>query len=180
MIMYVCVVALINSIITKPFLPEYALCMRCNPEEVKLFNEMQYLLLIPFTLVIGVNLLFDFDDIPIYRPPRLSAINSNQNIEPILDESPLRTSIFSFLFFVFNLISRPMFLQSFNGLTDMGIYLIFFIIKGPLIAAWTNHQLKQKKLKKNQQKMDEVELSISAQAQYSQLENAKDHVSNVL
>ena len=73
---------------------------------------------------------------------------------------------------------RTMFLPSLNGLTDLGIILIVFFIKGPLIAIWTIHQ--QKSSTNNQQKMDDVELSISLQREYSQLENPKDHVSNVL
>ena len=36
---------------------------------------------------------------------------------------------------------------------------------------WTHHRLKQKSLKKEQQKMDVVELTLSAQAENSQLEN---------
>ena len=53
--------------------------------------------------------------------------------------------------------------------------LVILLIKGPLIAIWTHHQSKQKNLKKNQQEINEVELTLSAQAENSQLES---HVLN--
>lgn len=51
--------------------------------------------------------------------------------------------------------------------------LVVLLIKGPLIALWTNRQLKQKGLKKNQQPKDIQleELTLSAQARHSQLES---------
>ena len=179
MIFYVVVVALVNFTITEPFLPQYAVCMNSSPGVVEYNFSNKIFAVIPFTVIIGTNILFDFEDISIFSPPRPrpSVFNSNQNIEPILYESPLRTSFFSLLFVVL-VMCRTMFLPSLNGLTDIGIILIVFFIKGPLIAIWTIHQ--QKSSTNNQQKMDDVELSISLQREYSQLENPKDHVSNVL
>ena len=54
-------------------------------------------------------------------------------------------------------------------------FLVILLIKGPLIAIWTHHQSKQKNLKKNQQDINEIELTLSAQAENSQLES---HVLN--
>ena len=133
------------------------------------FNYGKLLFLIPMILVICTNIYFDFDDIP--KPPHLLSINNSQNSHPIFDEIPLKTSIFSVLCFAI-MVSMIMF----SGSIDAGfknsfwIHSVIGLIKGPLIAIWTHHRLKQKSLKKEQQKMD-VELTLSAQAENSQLEN---------
>ena len=130
--------------------------------------------MIPITLIIGANIYFDFQDIPIVNPPRLSTIiNSPQNSHPIVDESPLRTSIFSGLFIVIRIpVELEIIVISLDGkYIFIGYLLGIFLVKGPIIAIWTHHQLKQKSLKNPPPKeMNEVELTLSAQPQFSQLE----------
>ena len=53
--------------------------------------------------------------------------------------------------------------------------MVISLIKGPLIAIWTYHRLKQKNLKKPKQKMDVELLTLSVQEHYLELEN---HVLN--
>ena len=171
--LYLLFVNLFNSTINVPFIPQYHICMRFNIEEAHLENWHNYgklLIMIPLILVLCTNIYFDFDDIP--KPPHLLSINNSQNSPPIFDESPLKTSIFSVLCFAI-MVSMIMF----SGSIDAGfknsfwIHSVIGLIKGPLIAMWTHHRLKQKSLKKEQQKMDVVELTLSAQAENSQLEN---------
>ena len=59
-----------------------------------------------------------------------------------------------------------------------GSILVILLIKGPLITLWTIRQLQQKGLKKNEQKKDVPleELTLSEQAQYSQLENHNNNM----
>ena len=169
--LYIFFVNLFNSTFKVPFFPLFAKCMRVNHEEANQnWQNYKLLLIIPFTFIIGTNIYFDFDDIP--KPPHLLSINNSQNSPPIFDESPLKTSIFSVTYFAI-LVSAVMF----SGSTDAGFknafwihYYVIGLIKGPLIAMWTHHRLKQKSLKKEQQKMD-VELTLSAQAENSQLES---------
>ena len=104
--------------------------------------------MIPITLIIGANILFDFKDISIVN-----------------HYSPLRTSIFSGLYIVslMSLQSRMLKCKVCLGgfYTQIGIMLGFYLVKGPIIAFWTNHQLKQKCLKNPLPKEinEEVELN---------------------
>ena len=147
------------------------MCMRFNIEEAHLENWHNYgklLIMIPLILVLCTNIYFDFDDIP--KPPHLLSINNSQNSHPIFDEIPLKTSIFSVLCFAIMVSMLSMIM--FSGSIDAGfknsfwIHSVIGLIKGPLIAIWTHHRLKQKSLKKEQQKMD-----VEAEAENSQLEN---------
>ena len=145
--------------------------MGSNLEEALDWDEYKLLILIPFTLILCTNIHFDF-----VKPPRLLSIDNIQNSEPIFDESPLRTSLISCLalLWVFGciLMVEHVFYYSIVILDN---FLVILLIKGPLIAIWTHHQSKQKNLKKNQQEINEVELTLSAQAENSQLES---HVLN--
>ena len=235
LILYLIVVSLINSSCTVPFLPEYAVCMRSNYEETEIaLNDWKLLIMIPFTIIIATNILFDYDDIPIFsfKSPRFSSqtchpnpileevpfkkskslsfinnrqnchpplktskslsnsflnINNSQNCHPILEvvplktskshlileEAPFRTSKISALFIVVLIFGKCISNIFYGKLIDFGILLAIFLIKGPLIAIWTNHQQKQKSLKRNQHKMDAhfEASSLSAQAKHSQLES---------
>ena len=172
--LYIFFVNLFNSTFKVPFFPLFAKCMRVNHEEANQnWQNYKLLLIIPFTFIIRTNIYFDFDEIPIVKPvkpPRLSSINNSQKSPPIFDErdeSHLRTSIISGLFFA-TVMFAVMFSRSLDGgfIITIGIFFVVCLMKGPLIAMWTHHCLKQKKV---QQKMDG--LTLSAQAQYSQLEN---------
>ena len=162
LMLYLFFVTLFNSTCSVAFLPPYAACMRYNFEEAELTSWQNYklLVLIPFTFIIGANILFDFQDI----------------CHPIFDESPLKTSYISSLSLVI-IICPGMFFRPLHIVIPIGILLVVFLIKGPLMAIWTNHRLKQKNLKKNQQKMDVVELTLSAQEQHSQLQNHASKIS---
>ena len=153
LILYLFFVTLFNSTCSVAFLPPYAACMRYNFEEAELsWHNYKLLVLIPFTFIIGANILFDFQDI----------------CHPIFDESPLKTSYISSLSIVI-IICPGMFFRPLHIVIPIGILLVVFLIKGPLMAIWTNHRLKQKNLKKTQQKMNvQLESTLSAQEQYSQ------------
>ena len=149
LILYLFFVTLFNSTLNVSFLPLYAACMRYNYEEAELsWHNYKLLILIPFSLIIGTNIHFDIED----------------NCHPILDESPLKTSYISTLLFVIMIFQhQAMFIRPLHILIMIGMLLVVSLIKGPLIAIWTHHQLKQKNLKKPQQKMDGDLLSLSAQ-----------------
>ena len=152
LILYLLCVALFNSTCIVAFLPQYSACMRYNFDEAELIGWHNYklLVLIPFTFIIGTNILFDFQE----------------NCHPVFDESPLKTSYISSLLFIM-IICQAMFIK--HIVITAGILLAVYLIKGPLIAIWTHHRLKQKNLKKTQQKMNvQLELTLSAQEQYSQ------------
>ena len=163
MIFYTVLVTLIDFSCTavqlKPFIPvtivpEYPVCMRSNFKEALLEWHIGKLFIsIPFTIIIATNILIDVNDIRKVTSSHLS----------IMNEPPLRTSCITGLFIV-NLMLSSLFDE---GLFAIGLILVFLLIKGPLIVIWTNHRLKQKSLKKNQQ----VERSFSEQAQFSQLES---------
>ena len=52
-----------------PFLPPYAVCIQSNVEEtLTKWQNYKLLLLIPFTLIICINIRFDFVDIPLGTP----------------------------------------------------------------------------------------------------------------
>ena len=173
LILYIFFVNLLNTSSRRPFIPEFVLCMNSNFEEAFLdLHYYKFLILIPFTFIICINIHFDMEDNPIFTTPRLSAINTNQSSDPILDELPLKTSFVSGLFIVL-MMFWTMFLNCFDGgFRFVSIMLmVIFLIKGPLIANWTSHRLQHKSLKKNQQKTEEVEPSLSAQPEHSQLEN---------
>ena len=160
LILYLLCVALFNSTCIVAFLPQYSACMRYNFDEAELIGWHNYklLVLIPFTFIIGTNILFDFQE----------------NCHPVFDESPLKTSYISSLLFIM-IICQAMFIK--HIVITAGILLAVYLIKGPLIAIWTHHRLKQKNLKKNQQKMDVVELTLSAQEHHSQLQNHASKIS---
>ena len=139
--------------------------MRYNYDE----TNYKFLVLIPPTLIICTNIFFDF------RPARLLAINNSiQNDQPIFDESdesPPKTSFFSGLFIVTRMFAEIFFRNLDIFYKVIGIFLLISLIKGPTIAIWMYHQLKKKTSKKNQQKINEVELTLSAQAENSQIES---------
>ena len=140
--------------------------MGSNLEEALDWDEYKLLILIPFTLILCTNIHFDF-----VKPPNLLSIDNIQNSEPIFYESPLRTSLISCLALLWVIGGSLMRTTT----VRVGYYLIILLIKGPLTAIWTHHQSKQKNLKKNQQEINEVESTLSAQAENSQLES---HVLN--
>ena len=157
LILYLFFVTLFNSTLNVSFLPPYAVCMRYNFEKVELsWHIYKLLLLIPFSLIIGTNIHFDIED----------------NCHPIFDESSLKTSYISILVLVIVILQpQAMFIRPLHILTTIGMLLVISLIKGRLIAIWTYHRLKQKNLKKPQQKMDGESLSLSAQQQHLELEN---------
>ena len=144
--------------------------MRYNFDETQNnWQNYKFLLLIPLTLIICTNILFDF------RPARLLAINNSiQNDQPIFDESdesPPKTSFFSGLLIVARMFAEIFFRNIDVFYKAIGILLLVSLIKGPTTAIWMHHQLKKKTSKKNQQKINQVELTLSAQAENSQLES---------
>ena len=147
LMLYIFFVALFNSTCSVPFLPQHAKCMGSNIEETfHDWHNNRLLLLIPFTLIICTNIVFDFDD-------------------------TLKTTYITGLF-IGTLMFAEVFLKHFDGSSKIRTCLVMLLlIKGPLIAIWTNHRLKQKYLKKNQQEINEVESTLSAQAENSQLES---------
>ena len=157
LILYLFFVTLFNSTLNVSFLPPYAVCMRYNFEKVEFsWHIYKLLLLIPFSLIIGTNILFDIED----------------SCHPIFDESPLKTSYISTLLLVIMIFQdQALFVRPLHILIRIGMLLVVSLIKGPLIAVWTFYQLKQKNLKKPQQKMDGELLSLSAQQQHLELEN---------
>ena len=135
-----------------PFLPPYAVCIQSNVEEtLTKWQNYKLLLLIPFTLIICINIRFDFVDIPLGTP----------------SDFPLKTSYITILSISILLLSEAMFIKYLvhYGIGVCCIPLIIFLIKGPLTVIWTNHRLKKSSLKRNQQKMNEGEES------HAQLEN---------
>ena len=113
-------------------------------QEILSWQNHKLLVFIPITLIIGANILIDFQDITIVNHYR-----------------PLRMSIFSCLFFV----TLMMFVNRLDGsriYIFIGILLGLLLLKGPIIAFWTYHQLKQKSLKNpppKEMNEDEVELN---------------------
>ena len=152
LILYLIGVTIFHSTCSLPFFPPYIVCMRSKMvQEIPVFNReilswqnYKLLLVIPVTLIIGANIHFDFQDISIVN-----------------HYSPLRTSIISGLFIV-NLILEETFVIPLEcGIQIfIGILLGIFLFKGPIIAIWTHHQLKQKSLKNPPpNEMNEVELN---------------------
>ena len=149
LILYLFGVTIFHSTCSLPFFPPYIFCMRSNlDQEILSWQNHKLLFFIPITLIIGANILFDFQDISIVNHYR-----------------PLRMSIFSCLFFV-TLMLKDMFVNhlDFSFLLSfyifIGIALGILLVKGPIIAIWTYHQLKQKSLKNPPPKeMNEVELN---------------------
>ena len=122
------------------------------------------------------------DSSPVLRPAPGSLAQAGSGLAPpgdssppVIDESPVNTSCISVLFFGISIFLT--FLKSIDSVLMFSIcfgsILVILLIKGPLIALWTNRQLKQKGLKKNQQPKDIQleELTLSAQARHSQLES---------
>ena len=176
LILYIICVTLYNSTCSKPFLPQFDICMKTNFDPTTAWQNSKLLVIIPFTFIIGINILLDLDAISKGNSrPRLEDIVNSQNSPPVIDESPVNTSCISvlffgisiFLFYVSQIYSVLMFSINF------GFVLVILLIKGPLITLWAIRQLQQKGLKKNEQKKDVPleESTFSAQAQYSQLEN---------
>ena len=165
LILYLFFVTLFNSTLNVSFLPPYAVCMRYNFEKVELsWHIYKLLLLIPFSLIIGTNILFDIED----------------SCHPIFDESPLKTSYISMIYIIHIFVimifqHQAMFIRPLHILITIGMLLVISLIKGRLIAIWTYHRLKQKNLKKPKQKMDVELLTLSVQEQHLELEN---HVLN--
>ena len=148
-------------------MPQYAICMRSSHFEESLdWHNYQLFIFVPITLIIGTNILFDFEDIPTVSPSRLLAKKNTIRI-PMYDDSRLKTSCISCLF-----ISTVMFPVAFFKYVDaIRIHLVFFLIKGPLTAIWTHHRLKQKN--QQVQQKEDVELTRFAQAQQSELESGE-------
>ena len=145
LILYLFGVTIFHSTCSLPFFPPYILCMRYKlDQEILSWQNHKLLVFTPITLIIGANILFDFQDISIVHHYR-----------------PLRMSIFSCLFFV-TLMLKDMFVNRLDGriYIFIGILLGMLLLKGPIIAFWTYHQLKQKSLKNPPPKeMNEVELN---------------------
>ena len=132
LILYLISVTIFHSTCSLPFFPPYIFCMRSNlDQEILSWQNHKLLFFIPITLIIGANILFDFQDISIVNHYR-----------------PLRMSIFSCLFFV-TLMLKDIFVNSLDIriYIFIGILLGMLLVKGPIIAIWTHHQLKQKSLK---------------------------------
>ena len=138
------------------------------------WQNSKLLMIIPYTFIIGINILLDLDAISKGNSrPRLEDIVNSQNSPPVIDESPVNTSCISVLFFGIAIFLFT-FLKSIDSVLMFSIsFFVILLIKGPLITLWTIRQLQQKGLKKNEQKKDVPleELTLSEQAQYSQLEN---------
>ena len=152
LILYLIGVTIFHSTCSLPFFPPYIVCMRSKmDQEIPVFNReifswqnYKLLLVIPITLIIGANIHFDFQDISIVNHYR-----------------PLRMSIFSCLFFV-TLMLKDIFVKPLDIriYIFIGILLGMLLVKGPIIAIWTHHQLKQKSLKNPAPiEMNEVELN---------------------
>ena len=132
LILYLISVTIFHSTCSLPFSPPYIICMRSNlDQEILSWQNHKLLVFIPITLIIVANILFDFQDISIVNHYR-----------------PLRMSIFSCLFFV-TLMLKDIFVNSLDIriYIFIGILLGMLLVKGPIIAIWTHHQLKQKSLK---------------------------------
>ena len=182
LILYIICVTLYNSTCSEPFLPQFDFCMRTNFNPTAWQNS-KLLMIIPFTFIIGINILLDLDAISKGNSrPRLEDIVNSQNSPPVIDESPVNTSCISVLFFGISIFLFR-FLKSIDSVLMFyiilyGSVLVILLIKGPLITLWTIRQLQQKGLKKNEQKKDVPleELTLSEQAQYSQLENHNNNM----
>ena len=182
LILYIICVTLYNSTCSEPFLPQFDFCMRTNFNPTAWQNS-KLLMIILFTFIIGINILLDLDAISKGNSrPRLEDIVNSQNSPPVIDESPVNTSCISVLFFGISIFLFR-FLKSIDSVLMFyiilyGSILVILLIKGPLITLWTIRQLQQKGLKKNEQKKDVTleELTLSEQAQYSQLENHNNNM----
>ena len=182
LILYIFCVTLYNSTCSEPFLPQFDFCMRTNFNPTAWQNS-KLLMIILFTFIIGINILLDLDAISKGNSrPRLEDIVNSQNSPPVIDESPVNTSCISVLFFGISIFLFR-FLKSIDSVLMFyiilyGSILVILLIKGPLITLWTIRQLQQKGLKKNEQKKDVPleELTLSEQAQYSQLENHNNNM----
>ena len=182
LILYIICVTLYNSTCSEPFLPQFDFCMRTNFDPTAWQNS-KLLMIILFTFIIGINILLDLDAISKGNSrPRLEDIVNSQNSPPVIDESPVNTSCISVLFFGISMFLFR-FLKSIDSVLMFyiilyGSILVILLIKGPLITLWTIRQLQQKGLKKNEQKKDVTleELTLSEQAQYSQLENHNNNM----
>ena len=145
LILYLIGVTIFHSTCSLPFSPPFIICMRSNlDQEILSWQNHKLLVFIPITLIIVANILFDFQDISIVNHYR-----------------PLRMSIFSCLFFV-TLMLKDIFVNSLDIriYIFIGILLGMLLVKGPIIAIWTHHQLKQKSLKNPAPiEMNEVELN---------------------
>ena len=149
LILYLIGVTIFHSTCSLPFFPPYILCMRYKlDQEILSWQNHKLLVFTPITLIIGANILFDFQDISIVNHYR-----------------PLRMSIFSCFFFIILMPINPTINPTINRLDGriyifIGILLGMLLLKGPIIAFWTYHQLKQKSLKNPPPKeMNEVELN---------------------
>ena len=171
LILFPIFVTLYYSTCSETFVPEYVLCMRSNFDPTS-WQKSKLLIIVPFTFIIGTNILFDLDANSIVNQSRFADIIIRQNSPPITYESPMNTSCISILFFVMFMI-QSMFLKSidraFYIVFLFGCILVVLLIKGPLVALWTNRQLKQKNQQQKDIQLDE--LTLSAQAQHSQLES---------
>ena len=145
LILYLIGVTIFHSTCSLPFSPPFIICMRSNlDQEILSWQNHKLLVFIPITLIIVANILFDFQDISIVNHYR-----------------PLRMSIFSCLFFV-TLMLKDIFVKPLDIriYIFIGILLGMLLVKGPIIAIWTHHQLKQKSLKNPAPiEMNEVELN---------------------
>ena len=183
LILYIICVTLYNSTCSKPFLHQFDFCMQTNFDPTAWQNS-KLLMIIPFTFIIGINILLDLDAISKGNSrPRLEDIVNSQNSPPVINESPVNTSCISVLFFGISIFLLTFFKSIDSVLMFFGSILVILLIKGPLITLWTIRQLQQKGLKKNEQKKNVPleELTLSAQAQYSQLvsptnNNIENHV----
>ena len=184
LILYIICVTLYNSTCSEPFLPQFDFCMRRTNFDPTAWQNSKLLMIIPFTFIIGINILLDLDAISKGNSrPRLEDIVNSQNSPPVINESPVNTSCISVLFFGISIFLLTFFKSIDSVLMFFGSILVILLIKGPLITLWTIRQLQQKGLKKNEQKKDVPleELTLSAQAQYSQLvsptnNNIENHV----
>lgn len=167
-----------NAVFEFHALPPYEICLQSDhlAESLALERWQSWLILVPFLAVLVINIYFDYDDVEIFIPPSLAAINQQEHIPPNWDKTPIKTSYIS-LFSAIIIDIVPLALDKLNVI-DLGdenpmvvlfntyIQVLVSLLKSPVLALWTHHYY-QKQANTNQaQRGNDIELhSITSENQ---------------
>ena len=159
--MYLTLLSIANDVFEFHVLPPYEMCLHSDhfAESLALERWQMWLISVPFLAVLVINIYFDYDDIDIFIPPSLAAINQQEHIPPNWDKTPIKTSYIS-LFSTIIIDIVPLALDKLNAI-DLGdenlmvvlfnTYMLVTLLKSPVVALWTHHYY-QKQANTNQAK----------------------------
>ena len=133
LIAYPVLLALMNEFAQMHVIPAHEICLNSSflAESLFFLKWQRLLLAVPAIVIVITNIYFDFDDTPIFIPPRSPATNDQPNALPY-PNPPIKTSYMSVAFFAFILMFA---LDLVSSMTVLIFMTFGMSLKAPLLYA---------------------------------------------